>query len=126
MGGRAFDVIVVGAGISGSACAAFFARGGREVALVDRRPIESAGARWVNGVPARAFEEARVAQPVEPELRGKGHAFIVESPSGRVRKRVVDNPIMEVDMRMLGARLRDDARSAGATILDETSIDRVH
>src|SRR5262249_37276232 len=123
---KRYDVVVVGAGIAGSACASFLARGGRSVALVDRRPIARAGARWVNGGPLRGYDEAGVARPTAPELRKRGHVFVVASPSGRVRRRVEDNPILEIDMRLLGDRLRDDARKAGATILDETAIERVH
>jgi flavin-dependent dehydrogenase len=122
---KRLDVVVVGAGIAGSACASLLARGGRSVALVDRRAIGNAGARWVNGVPLRGFDEAGLARPTAPELRKQGHPFVVASPSGRVRRRVVDNPILEIDMRLLGERLRDDAKRAGAIVLDETTIDRV-
>jgi flavin-dependent dehydrogenase len=122
-----FDVVVVGAGIAGAACAAFLAEGGRRVALVDRRSPERAGAHWVNGVPARAFDDARVERPRPPaELRGQGHGFVVTSPSGRARVRLVaKNPVLEVDMRHLGARLRDRAKAAGATVLTGTTVARV-
>jgi menaquinone-9 beta-reductase len=121
-----FDVVVVGAGIAGSACARFLAEGGLRVALIDRRPMAKAGARWVNGVPARAFDRARIARPVPPELRGEGHRYIVASPSGRGRLVLDgDNPVMEVDMRHLGHRMREGARAAGATLIDETAVDRV-
>ena len=118
-----YDVVIIGAGVAGSACARFLAEGGRRVALVDRRPIERAGARWVNGVPRKAFHDARLAPPVPPELRGEGHAFVLSSPSGRTRLSLgKDNPVLEVDMRHLGARLREGATKAGATILEETEV----
>ena len=126
MGHDSFDVVVVGAGVAGSACARFLAEGGLRVSLVDRRPMAKAGARWVNGVPARAFDQARIARPVHPELRGEGHRFIVASPSGRTRLALEgDNPVMEVDMRHLGQRMRDGAKSAGATLIDEAPVDDV-
>lgn len=118
-----YDVVIVGAGVAGSACACFLAQGGRRVALLDRRPIDRAGARWVNGVPRKAFLDARLAPPVPPELRGEGHAFVLASPSGRSRVTLAeDNPVLEVDMRHLSARLRDGATKAGATVLDETEV----
>ena len=118
-----YDVVVVGAGVAGSACARFLAEGGRRVALIDRRPIDRVGARWVNGVPREAFRAARLAPPVPPELRGEGHAFVLASPSGRSRVTLADdNPVLEVDMRHLGARLREGATKAGATILEETEV----
>ncbi|MEO7095810.1 MAG: FAD-dependent oxidoreductase [Polyangiales bacterium] len=126
MGHARFDVVVVGAGVAGSACARFLAEGGLRVALVDRRAMAKAGARWVNGVPARAFDQARIARPQPPELRGAGHRFIVASPSGRTRIALDgDNPVMEVDMRHLGQRMRDGAKVAGATLIEETPVEGV-
>ena len=120
-----FDVVVVGAGVAGAACAKFLAEGGRRVALVDRRPFSHAGARWVNGVPADAFDDARIARPRSPELRSEGHAFIVASPSGRTRVRLQPSPVLEVDMRHLGDRMREGARAAGAKIYEETAVSDV-
>jgi flavin-dependent dehydrogenase len=129
-----FDVVVVGAGVAGAACARFLAEGGLRVALVDRRAMAKAGARWVNGVPARAFDRARIARPEPPELRGEGHRFIVASPSGRTRIVLEGadggaerprNPVMEVDMRRLGQRMRDGAKTAGATLIEETPVEEV-
>lgn len=119
------DVVVVGAGVAGAACARFLAEGGRRVALVDRRPRASAGARWVNGVPSAVFDEVGLARPLPPELRGAGHRFVVAPPSGRARVTIDDNPIAEVDMRLLGDRLRAGAVAAGARLLDETAVDGV-
>ena len=58
------DVVLVGAGSSGAAAAAFLAERGASVA-VDRaaRRSTQAGARWVNGVPRAAFREAGVDLP---------------------------------------------------------------
>jgi menaquinone-9 beta-reductase len=120
-----FDVIVVGAGIAGAACARFLAEGGRRVALVDRRPRDRAGAHWVNGVPRDAFDDARIARPSPPELRSEGHRFVVASASNGARVVLEGHPVLEVDMRFLGARLRDGAERAGATILDASPVERV-
>ncbi len=129
-----FDVVIVGAGIAGSACARFLADGGLRVALVDRRSAEKAGARWVNGVPSSVFPEVGLPLPKPPELRGQGGAFVLGAPSGA--HRVVldghdaasgDNPLLELDMRKLGERLRDDAARAKvpATLLFETEVTEV-
>src|SRR5262245_15890509 len=122
MGGAAFDVVIVGAGIAGSACARALAEGSLSVAVVDRRPLERAGARWVNGVPRDAFEDARFTLPFGDELRGRGGAFVCGSPSGRSRVEVNAEGVLEVDMRKLGGRLRARAQSAGATFFDGTAV----
>ena len=126
MSETAFDAIVVGAGVAGSACAAMLAKQGMRVVLLDARHEESVGARWVNAVPAGAFDAARIARPRGDELCASGHLFEVTSPSTAVRMQMHGHDVLEVDMRKLGARLRADAREAGATLRFETTVDRVH
>jgi len=121
-----FDAVIVGAGICGSACAGMLARGGLRVALLDARAEEQAGARWVNAVPARAFDAARIARPEGDELHALGHGFVLASPSGAVRVHIEDHGVLEVDMRHLGARLRRDAREAGVAVRFEAPVGRAH
>ncbi len=109
----AFDVVVVGAGIAGSACAGMLAHAGLKVAVVDGRPEELAGPRWANAVPDKAFDDAGVARPEGAERLASGHRFFVASPSAAVRLPIEDHGVVEVDMRLLGERLRSDARAAG-------------
>lgn len=122
---RAFDVVIVGAGIAGSACARALAEGGISVAVVDRRPLGRAGARWVNGVPRDAFEDARLTIPYGEELRGGGGSFVCSGPSGRSRVEVNAEGVLEVDMRKLGERLRARAQNAGAVFFDGASVREV-
>lgn len=77
-----FDAIVVGAGTAGAGAAYHLASGGLRVALVDVRPFDAAGARWVNGVPAWQFERARIPLPAAPELRGTARPVLMP-PRGR-------------------------------------------
>jgi flavin-dependent dehydrogenase len=111
-----FDVVVVGAGVAGSACAAMLARQGLRVLLVDGREEDAVGARWVNGVPAVAFDAAGIERPVGEELHSAGHDFVLVSPGAKKRVTLVNHGLLEVDMRLLGARMRTEAQTAGATL----------
>ncbi|MEZ4470848.1 MAG: FAD-dependent oxidoreductase [bacterium] len=113
----AHDVVIVGAGVAGSAAARAFARAGRRVALVDARPFDDAGARWVNGVPDWMFDAAGVPRPEAPERRPAG-PFVMLDAAGTRRQTVDPSPAQPIDMRLLGERLRADAFAAGAEGLD--------
>ncbi len=119
------DVVVVGAGPAGAWAAACLARGGARVALVDRRPRGDAGAQWVNGLASWLLDEAGCVHPRPPELLGAGHRFTILSPLGNHRVDVDDHPLYEVDMRLLGLRLADEAEAAGAEMLWETVAEEV-
>ena len=69
------DVLIVGAGTAGAAAALFCARRGLSVVCLDRRPLDEAGARWVNGVPRWVFGAVGLAPPLPPEERSRGVPF---------------------------------------------------
>ena len=50
------DVAIVGAGTAGAAAAALCAQRGLSVVCLDSKPLDGAGARWLNGVPLSAFD----------------------------------------------------------------------
>jgi flavin-dependent dehydrogenase len=115
-----FDVIVVGAGSSGAAAAALLAERGLRVACVERRPLDLAGARWVNGVPRAAFADAGVALPGPDESDGRPAPFHLVASSGRAL--VPAHDVVDVDMRKLVARLQARAHAAGVTFHGETTV----
>lgn len=125
-----FDVIVVGAGAAGAACAAFLAEGGLKVACLERRPLAEAGARWVNGVPRAAFTRAGIAQPQAPEHRGGPdpfHLVVADSVSaagaaGAHKLTIAEHDVLHVDMRLLNARLHERARAAGVQLVGEVTV----
>ena len=108
------DVAIVGGGTSGAAAAAFLAEQGARVLVVERRALAEAGARWVNGVPRAAFDDAGVARPGPGESVGAPAPFHMVAPGGRIR--VDDHDLIDVDMRRLGARLQGRAAAAGAML----------
>jgi flavin-dependent dehydrogenase len=110
------DVAIVGAGTAGAAAAALCARRGLSVRVVERRDLEKAGARWVNGVPGWCFDRAGFARPSGAELRGAGHAMNLIAGMGPHRVRIPAHGVLEVDMRELTTRLQGLARDSGAQI----------
>ena len=114
------DVAVVGAGSSGAAAAAFLAEAGLRVLCLERRALDAAGARWVNGVPRAAFHAAGVALPGPAESFGVPMPFHLVADGGRALVPVHD--VIDVDMRGLVARLQARAAAAGATLRGEVTV----
>lgn len=115
-----FDVIVVGAGTSGAAVAGMLAAQGMRVACLERRPLDEAGARWINGVPRAAFHTARIALPDRDESDGRPAPFHLRAGGGRVL--VPTHDVIEVDMRKLVARLQAIATAAGADLREGVTV----
>lgn len=112
------DVVVVGAGTAGANTAYQFARRGRRVLLLDRRPVDAAGAQWVNGVLDRHFELAGLEPPSGPERRAAGGTVHLRGSDPRIGPTLRDSPTVAADMALLGRRLRDLATAAGAEVVD--------
>ncbi len=110
------DVLVAGAGTTGAAVARACARRGLRVRCIDRGPLDQAGARWVNGVPAWAFGESGLDEPTAPERRADGGRFHMLAGWGPQRITVDARGLLEVDMRLLVARLQQEAQEAGAVL----------
>lgn len=121
-----FDVVVAGAGTSGAAAAAFLAEAGLRVAMIERRPWDKGGARWINAVPGWVFDRVGVGQPVPPELHGVFGTGSFRSPQDSASIELSAVPIWDVDMRSLGDRLRQRALDAGVTVFDRVDIERLH
>jgi flavin-dependent dehydrogenase len=116
------DLAIVGAGTAGAALAGFAAARGLRVVCLERRKATDAGARWVNGVPAWAFERAGLSRPRGPELFGDGHAVHLIAGSGPRRVTVPRHDVLEVDMRHLVERLQRSARDCGAELFEDTRV----
>jgi menaquinone-9 beta-reductase len=128
VGARRVDAVVVGAGATGAACAAFLAEAGLEVLCVEQRGLASAGARWINGVPRAAFTQAHVSLPTAPETDGEPRPFHLSvGPESPLHDRprvvtIVDHDVIHVDMRHLVQRLHDQARRSGVQFLEQVKV----
>ena len=117
------DVVVIGAGVAGTAAAWRLARSGRSVTLVDARPVDTAGPRWVNGVPPWVFDFVGLAPSSGAERYGTDEdAFTVFRPSGIRAFSVSPAPVWNVDMRLLTARLHGLALAAGVEFLAPAKV----
>jgi flavin-dependent dehydrogenase len=119
---RHVDVAVIGAGTAGAAVTALCAQRGMRVLCIDRGALDRAGARWVNGVPAWAFAAAGLALPEGEELLGNGEPFHLIAGRGPLRLTIPSHGVLEVDMRLLVARLQGLARRGGAHLAGGVSV----
>lgn len=115
------DVVVVGAGTAGANAAWQLARRGRSVLLVERRPLQDAGADWSNGIAAWQFDLAGVPMPTGDERSGDGSTGTVHlrTPDDTPAVVIEDNPLTGVDMGRFTDRLHSDAIAAGVEIVDD-------
>lgn len=116
------DVVIVGAGTAGAAVAALCAERGLSTLCVERRPLAEAGARWVNGVPAWAFDEAGIEPPTGGERLASDHVFHLIVGWGPRRLSLRGHGLLDVDMRLLVERLQARARAAGAELRGEVTV----
>ena len=119
---ESIDVAIVGAGTAGAAAAALCAERGLRTVCIDRGPLARAGATWINGVPAWTFARAGIAAPAGAELRGGAQRFRLMAGWGPRHVIIDDHGVLEVDMRLLVARLQDLARYRGATLVGDTAV----
>lgn len=114
------DVVVVGAGTAGAGVAWQCARRGMKVVCLEIRPLDAAGARWVNGVASWQLDAAGVPPPPAGEVQGGEAPFHLVAGYGPERVLIEGHGVVDLDMRALIARLQGLAEDAGATLLGET------
>ena len=115
-----FDVVVVGGGTAGANAAYQFARRGRRVLVVERRPFDRGGAQWRNGVLDRHFVQADLEPPSGAERRPSHGTVHMRASDPRLGPSFRD-PTVSADMALLGRRLRELATGSGAEALDEVT-----
>src|SRR5690606_37319384 len=115
---REVDAVVIGAGTAGVHAAKALAEIGLRVVVLERRAeAQGGGAHWCNAVLAKHFDLAGLPIPEAPEVRARGGASLLFSPSGAYCTRVDETPMWECDMRLLGKRLREGAEANGAEVV---------
>lgn len=129
---KRFHLAVIGAGHSGAATALFAAEAGLKVAMVERRAIADAGARWVNEVPAWMFERAGL-RDLPGNLACSDHVarLFPAGATGGNGVAVKADRVAAIDMRALGEQLVARALQKGVTLRDRAGTvtvehDQVH
>lgn len=112
------DVVVVGAGTAGANAAYQLALRGLSVVLLDRRPVDEAGAQWHNGVLDWQFERAGLEPPKPPVRHHSAGAFHMFAPTGRHVFTITDPPTVTADMSLLGRQLRSMCAQHGVVLID--------
>ncbi len=119
------DVVIIGAGTAGAAAAFHLARRGMSALCLDRRPLDGAGAHWVNSVAVNLFEEAAIPLPEGDEIVGGNRPFYLFAGWGPRRIELDSHGAPELDMRKLVARLQGLAAGAGATLVGGVRVEAV-
>ncbi len=114
-----FDVVVLGAGSAGSAAAYQLARRGYRVAILDAKRRSDAGARWVDAIPPWMFAAAGLENPEPPELIPESGVVQVRAWEGDDEITLPTNPLWNIDMRHLVARLQRLCLEEGVEIFDQ-------
>lgn len=99
------DVLIVGAGPSGTHLASLLGRSGLSVIILDKNPAGEAGASWVNGIPGWMLEASGLGKPEPDELHSAGARFTVIDPTHQSQVSILAPFLMDIDMRAFGARL---------------------
>jgi len=84
--GRIYDVVVVGAGPAGASVATHLARGGRDVALVDKAafPRHKPCAEYLSPAAEPLLADLGVLDEIEAAHPGRLRGFRIHAPNGRV------------------------------------------
>jgi len=119
---KKYDMIVVGAGSAGASTAYHLASSGYDVALLEKKSMEQAGAKWVNDIAPWMFDMAKLPRPESPEKRDDFKPFTMMSQNHQKRIQLPKRPLWGVDMRKLTKRLQSMALNAGVTPYDHVEI----
>ncbi len=101
-----YDVAIIGAGIAGCHLAQMLGNQQFSVALIDRKPINTAGPDWINAVPLWMFDEALLMRPTGNELFDLNNRFIIRAPTKTSRLVLENLGVADVNMHFLGNRLK--------------------
>jgi len=128
---RVYDVIVVGAGPAGSACATVLARNGLDVLLIDRAlfPREKICGDCLNPRSWKTLEDLGAADAVKTAPHRRITGVRVTSWRGRSvhssLPRQFPQPLIAIRRGILDQILLHNAQQAGATVLQKTQVVRV-
>ncbi len=118
---RKFDVVIVGAGVGGSAAAWYLSRMGYSVALIDSKPWNRVGDKPCgDAIGKHHFEELGIDPPRGEELDGLVKGILLYSPSEEVVLRI-EGEGYEINRVKFTQRLIREAMDRGAEYFDSTN-----
>lgn len=128
---NAFDAIIVGGGPGGSSCAAFLAKKGRRVLLLDKAhfPRDKTCGDGISGKSKRVLRELGIADKIEQIPHAKITGVIFSSPDGtQVEIPIPKNANGTVDYGYCSRREVFDnlvfqtAKESGATVIEKFAV----
>ena len=117
-----FDVVIVGAGSSGSAAAYFLSQKGYKVALLDKNSLDKSGAKWICDVPPWMFDVAGIALPEPPERVTNYLPCIISGKNNLGRLKIPLRPMWGIHMPLLIKRLQQDAILNGVKVFENIKV----
>lgn len=120
------DVIVVGAGPAGIACAITLARAGKEVVLIERGLFAGSknvfgGAIYTSAV-KEIFPDFETQAPLERRTVEHNYAILGEEDSTTITYRKNDNQSYSIIRAKFDRWMADEARKAGVYLVEETVV----
>jgi flavin-dependent dehydrogenase len=116
------DVLIVGAGTTGSFLAWRLARAGHRVLVLEKRALDKLGTHYdIFHMDAVRFKEFEIPLPEAPEMEHLDEAGLMWSPDLQV-KQLIRYPIYVLHKPLFHRRLHRYARESGATILERARV----
>jgi len=119
---KKYDIVIVGAGSSGSAAAYLLAKNGYKIALLEKKNFNKAGSRWVNDVPLWMFDRAGISPPNLKEKHCDCLPFTILDKNNNHRIYLPQRPMWGVNMPYFINRLQNQAFEAGVEGYDNINI----
>lgn len=121
-----FDVVIVGAGTSGSATAYYIAEKGFSVAVIDKMSLDNTGARWSNALCRSDFDETGIPYSEPPELENRSSPVGIKVYGENKCIKITKETLWNINMPELCQRLQKMAKDEGAIFFGNLNLHSVN